>query len=99
MRPHAVRKVAIAKANCEPSTRRSPGASDKIRASSSTSNPAATLSGGTTMAATGHAFLHGGCSNCIRIVTDDRMTPQYIGQFVKAEIEKWAAPIKASDVS
>jgi tripartite-type tricarboxylate transporter receptor subunit TctC len=33
-----------------------------------------------------------------QIVTDDRMTPQYLGQFVKAEIEKWAAPIKASGV-
>jgi len=30
------------------------------------------------------------------IVTDDRATPQYLGGFVKSEIEKWAAPIKAS---
>jgi tripartite-type tricarboxylate transporter receptor subunit TctC len=30
------------------------------------------------------------------IVPDDRATPQYLGGFVKSEIEKWAAPIKAS---
>src|SRR5690349_21688328 len=30
------------------------------------------------------------------IVSDDRATPQYLGGFVKSEIEKWAAPIKAS---
>ena len=29
------------------------------------------------------------------IVPDDRATPQYLGNFVKSEIEKWAAPIKA----
>jgi tripartite-type tricarboxylate transporter receptor subunit TctC len=34
-----------------------------------------------------------------RIVADDRATPQYLGQFLKSEIEKWAAPIKASGVS
>jgi tripartite-type tricarboxylate transporter receptor subunit TctC len=34
-----------------------------------------------------------------QIVTDDRATPQYLGQFLKSEIEKWAAPIKASGVS
>jgi tripartite-type tricarboxylate transporter receptor subunit TctC len=34
-----------------------------------------------------------------QIVTDDRTTPEYLGQFVKSEIEKWAAPIKASGVS
>jgi tripartite-type tricarboxylate transporter receptor subunit TctC len=33
------------------------------------------------------------------IVADDRTTPEYLGQFLKAEIEKWAAPIKASGVS
>jgi tripartite-type tricarboxylate transporter receptor subunit TctC len=33
------------------------------------------------------------------IVPDDRATPQYLGGFVKSEIEKWAAPIKASGVS
>src|SRR6266699_5734499 len=32
------------------------------------------------------------------IVSEDRATPQYLGQFVKGEIEKWAAPIKASGV-
>jgi tripartite-type tricarboxylate transporter receptor subunit TctC len=31
-----------------------------------------------------------------QIVTPDRRTPEYLGQFVKSEIEKWAAPIKAS---
>jgi tripartite-type tricarboxylate transporter receptor subunit TctC len=34
-----------------------------------------------------------------QIVTDDRATPQYLGQFLKSEIEKWAAPIKASGIS
>jgi tripartite-type tricarboxylate transporter receptor subunit TctC len=33
------------------------------------------------------------------VVTDDQATPQYLGQFVKSEITKWAAPIKASGVS
>ena len=33
------------------------------------------------------------------IVPDDRATPQYLGGFVKNEIEKWAAPIKASGAS
>jgi tripartite-type tricarboxylate transporter receptor subunit TctC len=33
------------------------------------------------------------------IVSDDRATPEHLGQFLKAEIEKWAAPIKASGVS
>jgi tripartite-type tricarboxylate transporter receptor subunit TctC len=33
------------------------------------------------------------------VVTDDRATPQYLGQFVKSEIAKWAVPIKASGVS
>jgi tripartite-type tricarboxylate transporter receptor subunit TctC len=31
-----------------------------------------------------------------QIVPDDRATPAYLGTFVKSEIEKWAAPIKAS---
>jgi tripartite-type tricarboxylate transporter receptor subunit TctC len=31
-----------------------------------------------------------------QIVSDDRATPAYLGQFVKSEIEKWAGPIKAS---
>jgi tripartite-type tricarboxylate transporter receptor subunit TctC len=34
-----------------------------------------------------------------QIVADNRMTPQYLGSFVKSEIEKWAAPIKASGVT
>ena len=34
-----------------------------------------------------------------QIVSDDRATPQYLGTFVKSEIEKWAAPIKASGIS
>ena len=33
------------------------------------------------------------------IVPDDRATPEYLGSFVKSEIEKWAAPIKASGAS
>jgi tripartite-type tricarboxylate transporter receptor subunit TctC len=33
------------------------------------------------------------------IVADDEATPQYLGNFVKSEIAKWAAPIKASGVS
>ncbi|MFL9827071.1 Bug family tripartite tricarboxylate transporter substrate binding protein [Rhodoplanes sp. SY1] len=32
------------------------------------------------------------------VVSPDRMTPDYLGKFVKSEIEKWAAPIKASGV-
>jgi hypothetical protein len=34
-----------------------------------------------------------------RIVPDDEATPQYLGSFVRSEIDKWAAPIKASGVS
>jgi tripartite-type tricarboxylate transporter receptor subunit TctC len=34
-----------------------------------------------------------------QLVSDDRTTPQYLAQFLKSEIEKWAAPIKASGVS
>jgi tripartite-type tricarboxylate transporter receptor subunit TctC len=33
------------------------------------------------------------------IVAPDRRTPEYLGSFVKSEIAKWAAPIKASGVS
>jgi len=33
------------------------------------------------------------------IVSEDRATPQYLAQFLKSEIEKWAGPIKASGVS
>ena len=33
------------------------------------------------------------------VVSDDRATPQYLGQFVKSEIEKWAGPIKASGIT
>ncbi len=33
------------------------------------------------------------------VVTEDRATPQYLAQFVRSEIEKWAVPIKASGVS
>ena len=32
-------------------------------------------------------------------VSADRTTPEYLGQFVKSEIEKWANPIKAAGVS
>ena len=31
-----------------------------------------------------------------QIASDDRATPEYLGKFVKAEIKKWAPPIKAS---
>jgi tripartite-type tricarboxylate transporter receptor subunit TctC len=34
-----------------------------------------------------------------QIVSDDRATPQYLAQFVKSEIEKWAAPIRAAGAS
>ena len=33
------------------------------------------------------------------IVPEDRASPQYLAQFVRSEIEKWAGPIKASGVS
>jgi tripartite-type tricarboxylate transporter receptor subunit TctC len=33
------------------------------------------------------------------IVSDERATPQYLAGFVKSEIDKWAAPIKASGAS
>jgi tripartite-type tricarboxylate transporter receptor subunit TctC len=33
------------------------------------------------------------------VVSDDRATPQYLAQFVKSEIAKWAGPIKASGVT
>ena len=33
------------------------------------------------------------------IVSPDRRSPEYLGAFVKSEIAKWAAPIKASGVS
>jgi tripartite-type tricarboxylate transporter receptor subunit TctC len=33
------------------------------------------------------------------LVSDDRATPQYLAQFVKSEITKWAGPIKASGVT
>lgn len=33
------------------------------------------------------------------VVSEDRTTPEHLGQFLKSEIEKWAAPIKASGVS
>ena len=33
-----------------------------------------------------------------QVVADDRATAEYLGSFVKSEIEKWAAPIKAAGV-
>ena len=33
------------------------------------------------------------------VASDDRATPQFLGQLVKSETEKWAVPIKASGVS
>jgi tripartite-type tricarboxylate transporter receptor subunit TctC len=34
-----------------------------------------------------------------QIVSDDRATPDYLAGFVKSEIAKWEAPIKASGVT
>jgi tripartite-type tricarboxylate transporter receptor subunit TctC len=34
-----------------------------------------------------------------QVVPDERATAEYLGQFVKSEIEKWAGPIKASGES
>jgi tripartite-type tricarboxylate transporter receptor subunit TctC len=34
-----------------------------------------------------------------QIVAEDEATPQFLGDYVKSEIEKWAVPIKASGVS
>jgi tripartite-type tricarboxylate transporter receptor subunit TctC len=34
-----------------------------------------------------------------QVVSNDRATPEYLGRFVKDEITKWAAPIKASGAS
>ena len=33
------------------------------------------------------------------VVSNDRATPEYLAKFVPAEIQKWAAPIKASGVT
>jgi hypothetical protein len=33
------------------------------------------------------------------VVREDRAAREYLGQFVKSEIEKWAAPIKATGVT
>jgi len=33
------------------------------------------------------------------VVSEDRATPEYLAQFLKSEIEKWAGPIKASGVT
>jgi tripartite-type tricarboxylate transporter receptor subunit TctC len=32
----------------------------------------------------------------VTIAPPDRRSPEYMAQFVRSEIEKWAAPIKAS---
>jgi tripartite-type tricarboxylate transporter receptor subunit TctC len=34
-----------------------------------------------------------------QVVSDDRATPAYLATFLKAEIDKWAPPIKASGIS
>lgn len=34
-----------------------------------------------------------------QIVSDDRATPEYLAQFTRSEIEKWAGSIKASGVT
>ena len=33
------------------------------------------------------------------IVSDNEATPEYLGKFIKSEIEKWAVPIKESGVT
>jgi tripartite-type tricarboxylate transporter receptor subunit TctC len=33
------------------------------------------------------------------VVSDDEATPEYLSEYVKSEIAKWAVPIKASGVS
>jgi tripartite-type tricarboxylate transporter receptor subunit TctC len=33
------------------------------------------------------------------VVSEERTTPQYLAQFVRSEIDKWAGPIKASGVA
>jgi hypothetical protein len=33
------------------------------------------------------------------IVAPERRTPEYLGQFVRSQIEKWAGPIRASGAS
>jgi tripartite-type tricarboxylate transporter receptor subunit TctC len=33
-----------------------------------------------------------------QFVADDRTSPKYLGEFLKAEIKKWAVPIKAANV-
>ena len=33
------------------------------------------------------------------MVAEDRTSPEYLGRFLKSEIDKWAAPIKASGVT
>jgi tripartite-type tricarboxylate transporter receptor subunit TctC len=33
------------------------------------------------------------------LVSADRTTPDYLASFVKSEIQRWAAPIKASGVT
>jgi hypothetical protein len=35
----------------------------------------------------------------VMIVSDVRASSEYLAQFVKSEIEKWASPIKASGVT
>ena len=35
----------------------------------------------------------------VTIPAAERRTPEYLTQFVQSEIERWAAPIKASGVS
>ena len=35
----------------------------------------------------------------VAIVAQERRSPEYLGRFVRAEIEKWAAPIRAAGVA
>jgi tripartite-type tricarboxylate transporter receptor subunit TctC len=53
-----------------------------------------------TVAATGIPSVRGRLEALgATLVAQERTTPEYLGEFVRSEIEKWAAPIKASGAS
>jgi hypothetical protein len=35
----------------------------------------------------------------VTVAPAERRSPEYLGQFIRRELEKWAGPIKASGVS
>jgi hypothetical protein len=35
----------------------------------------------------------------VTVAPPERRSPEYLGQFMRREVEKWAGPIKASGVS